>query len=155
MVADLSSLQDRAEYIYRHYRQLGKDEEWFMPDVRYTVDQARQAVAFGMKPFTRLVPEFPGQADVTFDTYMDALRELIGQLKRQPGTISGLQYWLNLYDTQGPCVLYGHEAYYELYRLAEHMDDRKMVHIYRGLAFGYPEGRIAAFLLRLESLGLS
>ena len=69
MVADLSSLQDRAEYIYRHYRQLGKDEEWFMPDVRYTVDQARQAVAFGMKPFTRLVPEFPGQADVTFDTH--------------------------------------------------------------------------------------
>ena len=154
MKPDLAALLQKAEYIVEHRHELGDQSPWFVPDVRYSVLESIAAVASGQKPFTRLVPDLPNVA-LSESELMDRLQEIIVVVRTQPRQVTGIEYWINKNDPQGCCVLYGQKVHYQLYKMSESladMDEILLFHTVRGLSFGYPEEKIASFLLRLEKL---
>ena len=150
----LKDFEERAIYLTDNYRELGFGESWEVPDVKWDWEQTARKIASGEKPFGKLLPK-NGKESLSIPEYEEELRKISKFLKSLPKSVPAgrpLEQWLFDDQVEPPYVLYGKRENFEAYRTAVSWI-REGRYFYAqalyGLSFGYPELKIAAFLLRL------
>ena len=152
------SLYRQALWIVENYETLGQGHDWRVEDVRWTWIESVDRVAKGLKPFTQVHPEFECEEhEIDYEDYYQRLQKLIKSIRGIP-SVRGLDLWVYTPPPTNrffaPSVLYGRPEHYQAFLDASDNPFTLESQALYGLVFGYPEEKIAAFLIRWKQMQL-